>query len=247
MNNNHNSCRLCSIAIKELSVTKENDVLLKNINMKFHCGELTALIGKNGAGKTTLIRSILGQQNYSGEITFFSHEEGRLRRPVIGYVPQQLTFDKSTPVSVADFCLAGTQTKPLWLGAKKEGLIDLKKRLEIMECSHLINRRLGDLSGGELQRVMLTAALNPTPDLLILDEPVSGMDAAGLDIFYKTVLTLRDTYHTAILIVSHDLGLIRQYADKTVLLDKTVLVEGDTNKVFGSSHFSSVFGLETGK
>ena len=245
MDNAHNSCRLCSIAIKDLSVTKENDVLLKDINLEFHCGELTALIGKNGAGKTTLIRSILGQQSYSGEITFFSHEEGRLRRPVIGYVPQQLAFDKSTPISVGDFCLAGTQKKPLWLGAKKEGLTDLKKRLEIMECSHLINRRLGDLSGGELQRVMLTAALNPNPDLLILDEPVSGMDAIGLDIFYKTVLNLRDTYHTAILIVSHDLGLIRQYADKTLLLDKTVLVQGDTKTVFSSPHFVSAFGLDT--
>lgn len=241
--NNHNCCGLCSVDIKNLSVVAEGDVLLRDINTSFHCGQLTALIGKNGAGKTTLIKAILGQRSYTGEISFLSHEDGIIRRPTIGYVPQQLIFDKSTPISVADFCLAGTEKKPLWLGGKRAGLKDLKERLEVLEISHCLNKRLGDLSGGELQKVMLAAALNPTPDLLILDEPVSGVDASGLEIFYKTVTTLRDTYHTAILLVSHDLSLIRAYADTAILLDKTILAYGNTKDVFATDAFKKAFGF----
>ena len=89
---------------------------------------------------------------------------------------------------------------------------------------------------------MLLAATDPMPDLLILDEPVSGVDAIGLEKFYKTVTHLRDTYHMAILLVSHDLSLIKKYADKVVLIDKTVLCQGEIDEVFTSRQFKDSFG-----
>lgn len=135
--NSHNCCGLCRVDIKDLSVVSEKDILLENINMTLNCGQLTALVGKNGAGKTTLIRSILGERSYSGNISFMSHNDGNFKRPTIGYVPQHLFFDKSTPVSVADFCLAGVEKRPLWLGTKKDKLKNLKNRLEALECAHL--------------------------------------------------------------------------------------------------------------
>lgn len=239
---NHNNCGLCRIDIEDLSVISRKDIIIDDINLTFHCGELTAIIGKNGAGKTTLLQAILEERNHTGNIIFKKHDDTSLKKPRIGYVPQQLVFDRSTPVSVADFMLSGKSKHPLWLGADKKQLEEIKSRLNSLECGYLLNRRLGNLSGGEIQKVMLLAATDPMPDLLILDEPVSGVDMAGLDLFYKNITHLRDTYHIAIILVSHDLSLIRKYADKAVLIDKTVIAQGDIEDVFKTKAFKNAFG-----
>ena len=240
---NHNSCGLCSIEMKNISVTSGEDILLDNINLTFHCGELTALIGKNGAGKTTLLRTLLGERHYKGSISFTDHHGVVLPMPRIGYVPQHLDFDKSMPISVSDFIAAAKGGSPVWFGKQKKMQAHIREILEDMECGYLAERRLGALSGGELQRVLLALATDPVPDLLVLDEPVSGVDMAGLDLFYKRVTELRDKQHMAILLVSHDLGLIRKYADRVVLLDKTVVAQGDANKVFATDAFREAFGF----
>lgn len=239
----HNSCGLCSIQMKDINVISGEDVLLDNVNLTFHCGELTALIGKNGAGKTTLLKTLLGERHYKGKISFTDHHGTVLPVPTIGYVPQHLDFDKSMPISVMDFIAAAKGGKPVWFGKQKKMKESIRKMLEEMECGYLAERRLGALSGGELQRVLLALATDPVPDLLVLDEPVSGVDVAGLDLFYKRVTELRDQQHMAVLLVSHDLGLIRKYADKVVLLDKTVVAEGDAEEVFRTSAFREAFGF----
>lgn len=243
----HNSCGLCRVEIENVSVKSGEDVLLDNVNLEFHCGQLTALIGRNGAGKTTLLKAILGERKYTGKIYYEKHDGKEMKHPVIGYVPQQLVFDKSMPVSVADFMMATKVKRPVWLGYSKKQKENLKKRLEEMDCAHVLHRKLGALSGGELQRVLLTMAIEPMPDLLILDEPVSGVDATGLDLFYKKVTFLRNTYHIAVLLVSHDLALIRRYADKVVLLDKTVAEQGDAEDVFQTKAFQQTFGYFAGE
>lgn len=239
----HNSCGLCSIAMKNISVISGEDTLLDNVNLTFHCGELTALIGKNGAGKTTLLKTLLGERHYKGSISFTDHHGTVLPVPKIGYVPQHLDFDKSMPVSVADFIAAAKGGNAVWFGKNKKMKESIRKMLEDMECGYLADRRLGALSGGELQRVLLALATDPVPDLLVLDEPVSGVDMAGLDLFYKRIMELRDEQHMAVLLVSHDLGLIRKYADKVVLLDKTVVAEGEANDVFRTEAFKEAFGF----
>ena len=244
---NHNSCGLCSIEMKNINVTSGEDTLLENINLTFHCGELTALIGKNGAGKTTLLRTLLGERHYKGSISFTDHHGVVMPVPRIGYVPQHLDFDKSMPISVSDFIAAAKGGSPVWFGKKKKMQTHIKEILEDMECGYLAERRLGALSGGELQRVLLALATDPVPDLLVLDEPVSGVDMAGLDLFYKRVTELRDRQHMAILLVSHDLGLIRKYADRVVLLDKTVVAQGDADEVFATDAFREAFGFSFGE
>jgi len=239
----HNACGLCHIEMKDITVKKGKDILLNGVNTILHCGELTALIGKNGAGKTTLLRSLLGEYAYEGKITFHKHDNGEMKRPQIGYVPQQLIFDHSMPVSVLDFMMAAKGKRPVWLGHGKKERIAVEKRLADLECGAIIDRRLGELSGGELQKMLLAMAIDPMPDLLILDEPVSGVDALGLELFYKTVCRIRDEYHLAILLVSHDLGLIRKYADRVVLLDKCVLSEGEVEEVFQGEAFRKAFGF----
>ena len=245
--NVHNSCGLCRVEIENLSVKSGKDILLDNVNLEFHCGHLTDLIGRNGAGKTTLLKAILGEKKYTGKIHYEKHDGKEMKNIVIGYVPQQLLFDKSMPVSVADFMMATKIKKPVWLGYSKQQKQNLKNRLQEMDCGHILDRKLGDLSGGELQRVLLTMAIEPMPDLLILDEPVSGVDATGLDLFYKKVTYLRNTYHIAVLLVSHDLALIRRYADKVVLLDKTVAEQGDAEDVFQTKAFQQTFGYFAGE
>ena len=244
---NHNSCGLCSIEMKNINVTSGEDTLLENINLTFHCGELTALIGKNGAGKTTLLRTLLGERQYKGSISFTDHHGVVMPVPRIGYVPQHLDFDKSMPISVSDFIAAAKGGSPVWFGKKKKMQTHIKEILEDMECGYLAERRLGALSGGELQRVLLALATDPVPDLLVLDEPVSGVDMAELDLFYKRVTELRDKQHMAILLVSHDLGLIRKYADRVVLLDKTVVAQGDADEVFATDAFREAFGFSFGE
>ena len=240
---NHNSCGLCSIEMKDISVISGEDTLLDHVNLTFHCGELTALIGKNGAGKTTLLRTLLGERHYKGKISFTDHHGTVLPVPKIGYVPQHLDFDKSMPVSVADFIAAAKGGNAVWFGKNKKMKESIRKMLDDMECGYLADRRLGALSGGEMQRVLLALATDPVPDLLVLDEPVSGVDVAGLDLFYKRIMELRDKQHMAVLLVSHDLGLIRKYADKVVLLDKTVVAEGEADEVFKTEAFKEAFGF----
>ena len=243
----HNSCGLCRVEIENLSVKSRKDILLDNVNLEFHCGQLTALIGRNGAGKTTLLKAILGEKKYTGKIHYEKHDGKEMKNIIIGYVPQQLVFDKSMPVSVADFMMATTTKRPVWSGYKKQQKQNLMKKLQEMDCADVLNKKLGSLSGGELQRVLLTMAIDPMPDLLILDEPVSGVDATGLDLFYKKVTYLRNTYHIAVLLVSHDLALIRRYADKVVLLDKTVAEQGDAEDVFQTKAFQQTFGYFAGE
>ena len=244
---NQNSCGLCSIEMKNISVISGEDTLLDNVNLTFHCGELTALIGKNGAGKTTLLKTLLGERHYKGKISFTDHHGTVLPVPKIGYVPQHLDFDKSMPVSVADFIAAAKGGNAVWFGKNKKMKESIQKMLDDMECGYLADRRLGALSGGELQRVLLALATDPVPDLLVLDEPVSGVDVAGLDLFYKRIMELRDEQHMAVLLVSHDLGLIRKYADKVVLLDKTVVAEGEADDVFKTDAFKEAFGFQLGE
>ena len=159
-----------------------------------------------------------------------------------GYVPQHLHFDKEMPVTVEDFMAAAFTRRPVWTGVSKKTRQAVEAALDDVEAAELAQRPLGRCSGGELQRVLLALALNPAPDLLVLDEPVSGVDQNGLRMFLDTVLRLKETHHMAILLVSHDLHLVREYADHVVLLDKTVLAQGSAESVFQTEQFDAVFG-----
>ncbi len=236
-----NGCGLCKILINNLSVKKGADVLLSDVSFELHCGELTAVIGVNGAGKTTLVKSILGEIRHEGSVSFESHHGEKINKVTIGYVPQHLHFDRSAPVSVEDFLLASRTNTPVFLGRKKTLLSEIDEALENVGCLDLKKRKLGELSGGELQRVMLVNALYPLPELLVLDEPVSGVDAKGSEIFYESILNLKKNYHMAIAMVSHDLGIVKEYADNVVLMNKTVLKTGSAKEVFESPEFKNSF------
>lgn len=174
--------RLCCTKIENFGVKAGRLVIFEDVNIHVHCGQLTAIIGPNGAGKSTLLKAILGEIPHTGKLKYTDAKGKHTGNPVIGYVPQYLKFDVSAPITVQDLFAACLSQRPVWL-------LPVKNRQEIIRClsrvraAELIDRRLGALSGGELQRVLVALALNPMPDLLLLDEPVSGVDQNGLEIF----------------------------------------------------------------
>ena len=169
----------CCLRVENLSVRIGSDPILQDINLHVHCGELVALIGPNGAGKSTFLKAILGQREYEGVIAF-SEPGQRSKKPRIGYVPQSPAFDPSDPVSVADLFACCMSKRPAFLGLGKAMRQKVLECLERVHGEDLIDKRVGTLSGGELQRILLALALEPMPNILILDEPLSGVDVEGM-------------------------------------------------------------------
>ena len=241
----HSACRLCRVAVNGLTVTAQGDALLSDVSVHIHCGQLTALVGPNGAGKTTFIRALLSQVPYRGVIEHQDAHGKHFGAIRTGYVPQHFPFDKQMPLTVCDLMASAMSARPVWLGVGKQVRERARETLAIARADSLIDRQLGRLSGGELQRVLLALALYPLPDLLILDEPVSGVDQNGLSLFLDVVTELTRTHHLAILLVSHDWAVVQKYADHVILLDKKVLAEGSAREVFESAAFREVFPVSS--
>ena len=230
----------CCLRVQEMSVKIGNEHILQNVNMHVHCGELVALIGPNGAGKSTFLKAVLGQRDYDGVIAFSSPGE-RSRRPRIGYVPQSPAFDAGDPVTVADLFACCMSKRPAFLGLSKAMKEKVSECLARVHGEDLIDKRVGTLSGGELQRVLLALALEPLPNILILDEPLSGVDVEGMDALMEMLDEIRKTYDLSILMTTHDFSVLDKYADQVVLLDKTILAQGTAKEVMGSDAFCRVF------
>ena len=235
-------CDLCHIDLDRISVRRGGQTLLQDVSMHIHCGQLTVLIGQNGAGKTTLIKALLGQLPHSGTIRHVDSRGLDIPHLRTGYVPQVLQFDRAMPLTVEDYLAAALSKRPVWTGVGSKTRARVAQALADVDAAELAPRPLGRCSGGELQRVLLALALVPAPDLLVLDEPVSGIDRNGLKMFLETLMDLRATRHMALLLVSHDLRFVREYADHVVLLEKNVLSQGTPGEVFASPEFAAVFG-----
>ena len=235
------ACGLHCIKINNIGVKFGKEVILKDINIHVHCGELTIIIGRNGAGKTTLLKAILGEIEHTGNISFIDKKDNIARKIKIGYVPQKINIEKHMPTTVYDMFASCTSNVPVFLKKDKKIYEDIKKHLKAFGADNLIDKSIGDLSGGELQRVLIAIATKPTPNLLILDEPVSGIDKNGTKDFYEIINKLKTEYDMSIILVSHDLDLARKYADKIILLDKEIIKSGKTEEVFESKEFKERF------
>lgn len=236
----------CCLRIQDLCVRIGTDTILEGVNLHAHCGEMIALIGPNGAGKSTLLKAILGQQEYSGIISF-SVPGQRNRKPKIGYVPQSPTFDSGDPVTVSDLFSCCMSKRPAFLGLSKTMR---KKVLECLERVHgeeLIDKRVGTLSGGELQRVLLALALEPLPNILILDEPLSGVDVEGMETLMDMLDEIRQVYDLSILMTTHDFSMLDTYADQVVLIDHRIITQGTPAEVLNSEDFRRVFHRKGGR
>jgi zinc transport system ATP-binding protein len=167
-------------------------------------------------------------------------------RPNIGYVPQFLDFDRGTPITVLDFLSLKDQRKPLWLGHQQKMKAAAMESLQWAGATNLINRPLGKLSGGETQRALLAFALLGRPDIILLDEPVSGVDAAGEEIFAELLRKLQADRHFTVVLVSHDLSVVTQHADRVICLNKTVRCVGRTIEVLTPENLARLYGPHVG-
>ncbi len=235
-------CGLHCIKMNDIGVRIGRETIIEHINLHIHCGKLTVIIGRNGAGKSTLIKAILGEIRHTGSIEFRDMRDKSIQDLRVGYVPQHLNFEKNTPTSVYDMFASYISNVPVFLRKTKMLKESISQSLEMFQAQELIDRQLGDLSGGELQRVLLSIACDPVPNLLLLDEPVSGIDRNGIELFYEHINSLKKRCDLAIILVSHDLDYVQKYADNVILLDRTVLEEGSPAQVFASGKFHEVFG-----
>ena len=236
------ACGLHCTKINNIGVKFGNEEILKNVSIHIHCGELTVIIGRNGAGKSTLLKAILGEVEHTGNITFVDQKDNVAKKIKIGYVPQSINVEKHMPTTIYDLFASCITHVPVFLRKDKKVYEEIKEQLKIFGAENLIDKSIGDLSGGELQRVLIAIATKPTPNLLILDEPVSGIDRNGIKEFYNIINKLKTEYDMSIILVSHDLDLAKRYADKVILLDKEVIKEGTPEEVFNSLEFKNRFG-----
>lgn len=234
----------CCLKIENLSVKIGGETILKEINLHIHCGQLLALIGPNGAGKSTLIRAILGQREYTGTITF--QTGGRRQKLRIGYVPQSPAFDRADPVSVLDLFLCCMEKRPVFLPVTKKTRAKVAACLARVHAESLIDKRVGALSGGELQRVLLALALEPMPNMLILDEPLSGVDVEGMELLMDMLDEIRSRYDLSILMTTHDFSMLASHVDQVVLLQRSVLRRGTPMDVLSSDEFAQAFHMKGG-
>ena len=236
----------CCLKVTDLGVNFGHEEVLRNVSFHLHCGEIVALIGPNGAGKSSLFRTILGQIPHTGTIEF-QRAGGGKSRPLIGYVPQSPVFDRGDPVSVYDFFSAAISRYPVFLPATRAMRSRVGACLSRVHGESLMDRRMGALSGGELQRVLLAQALEPLPQILVLDEPLSGVDIDGEKQLLDMLDEIRTSYDLSILLSTHDFATLDQFADKVILLKNEVLRVGPPDEVLSSPEFQDVFHLNLGK
>ncbi|MDX9786716.1 MAG: metal ABC transporter ATP-binding protein [Desulfobacterales bacterium] len=233
-----------AIRFEDVTVSRGNVSILDGVSATVPLGGCTAIVGPNGAGKTTLLLALLGEIPYKGRIFTACNVSGGCSR--IGYVPQRLTFDRGMPLTVAEFLVLGIQKKPLWFGIRRELKSIAMETLSSVKAAHLAERRLGALSGGEMQRVLLALALQQTPELLVLDEPASGVDFQGEHVFCELLDGLRKSRGFTQLMVSHDLATVTHHATHVICLNRKVAAEGPPRETLTNANLTAIFGMHMG-
>lgn len=199
------------LEITDLTLHPGPKALLTNFSLTVSRGTLHAIVGPNGAGKTTLLAAILGLVPFEGRIA--AHWTGRGR---IAYVPQQFHVDRTLPVTVADFLALTRQQRPVCLGVSASTRKRVSLLLDRVGLPGFEDRPLSVLSGGELRRALLANALDPLPELLILDEPLGGLDEAGAKWLDETLVSLKGEVTT--LMVSHASDQVQRIADRVTTI-----------------------------
>ncbi len=216
------------VAALGVTVRTRQRSVLEGVNLAVHRGEIVTLIGLNGAGKSTLVRVLLGILRPTG---------GEVRRTAglrIGYSPQQVHREAVLPMTVRRFLTLGL---PVSRGR-------LEAVLSEVGAGAILDHPLSDISGGELHRTLLARALLRKPELLVLDEPLAGVDVAGQSALYRLIARIRDRYGCGVLLVSHDLHLVMEATDTVVCLNRHVCCTGAPRAITRHPEFVSLFGRD---
>ncbi|TCS64098.1 zinc ABC transporter ATP-binding protein ZnuC [Varunaivibrio sulfuroxidans] len=226
-NPNHKTSLL--IEADNVSVSFAGRPALNHVHCRVERGQIVTLIGPNGSGKTTLVRVLLGLQVPDSGRVF------RRKGLKIGYMPQQLRLDPTLPMTVARFLALGVPRARLGDGVRRAALVEVG-------ASHVFDSALHDISGGEMQRVMLARALLREPDVLVLDEPVQGVDINGQADLYRLIGSIRDRRGCSVVMVSHDLHMVMAETDQVICLNQHVCCAGHPEQVSRHPDFVALFG-----
>ena len=224
-----------SISINRLGLQYDNNVILEDISLELGSGECHVIMGPNGGGKTSLLRSVLGLTPFSGDIDIHWP-----KKPSIGYVPQKATFEASLPLTVMDFVLLNQSRVPLFWRRKSKQLQMALAQLDRVGMATRSDRRMGQLSGGEQQRVLFAQALLDNPSLLVLDEPTTGMDEQGVRYLESLIRECVDEGRT-ILAVHHDVTAVRRLEANVHVVNRGLVDSGAHQEVLHPSKIESLF------
>lgn len=222
------------LTVRHLSVSFGDVEIFKGVGFDLHRGEALAIVGPNGAGKTVLLRAMLGFLPYQGEVTWASGIKK-------GYIPQKIAVDSQFPVSVLDFFKFKTDSyQRVEEALRSVGIVGDAQHLK----HHVLSKPLGTLSGGQFQRVMIAWAIVDQPDILLFDEPTSGIDIGGEETIYNLLHRLQTKNHLAIILISHDLNIVYKYAGKVMCLNKEMICYGEPHSVLDPTSLSQLYGGE---
>ncbi|MCR4322705.1 MAG: metal ABC transporter ATP-binding protein [Candidatus Azambacteria bacterium] len=223
------------LEVKNVSVKVGREKVVDDVSFSIKKGENVAIIGPNGSGKTTLLRALLGSVRYQGEVIW--HE-----KPIIGYVPQKFDFDKTVPFTVEEFFLVySRKSKGFWFPSHS-ALKEIRKCLSYVKAEHLIKKNLGEISHGELQRVLIAQAVFERPNILLLDEPTASVDVEGERTIYYLVREMVKDFSLTSIIISHDLHVVHDFADRVICLNRKMLCEGTPRAVLNKENLGELYG-----
>ena len=213
------------VKLENASVEKNKKILVKHISLEVKQGEIVTLIGPNGSGKTTTAKMALGiNKNFEGSVQRYTNH--------IGYVPQKVMIDWTLPIRVNDFMQLTSKIFPE----------EVNEALSFTGVDHLKNKNLNELSGGEFQRVLIARAIAKKPELLVLDEPVQGVDFKGEISLYELIRSISEKTNCGILLISHDLHVVMSSTDYVVCLNGHVCCSGTPQSVAKNNKYQELFG-----
>jgi ABC-type Mn2+/Zn2+ transport system ATPase subunit len=232
------------LAVRDLRVLRGGRPVLDKITVEITRGQITAVVGLNGSGKSTFLRTLLGEFPHTGAIEFrCGHDHSKPRPEHVGYVPQRLQFEPRTPLTVKDLLGLALMRRPIFLGVPNRVLDRVRPLLKRVGVGDLLDVPVEGLSGGQLQRILLALALDPNPELLLLDEPAAGVDFKDQKRFYELIGELNRETGVTVVLVSHDLTMVNRLASHVVCLkDGFVASQGPPLTVLTPAAVAVTFG-----
>ena len=213
--------------------------ILEELSFTIESGKLVAIIGPNGAGKSTLLRLLMGfEEPTRGDIILFN-QSPKEARTGIGYVPQRFQFDRSIPMTVLEFLLRSAEVNGVPT-VRRDAMI--AQRMEQVGMQTLGSRQLGQLSGGEMQRMMIARALLTEKQLLLFDEPTTGVDIEGQDTIYELIQRIHAETQSTCIIISHELDVVFRYAEQVLCLNKRLLCQGIPSETLTKHRLEEMYG-----
>ena len=222
------------VSCKNITHKKGEQLILNDINLNIYRGDVITIIGPNGGGKTTLAKIVIGVEKQDSGIVTLSKDIK------IGYMRQKINFNPLIPITVKKFLLLACNATNCW--TEQVQAIITRNKIDI-----ILNKQLHNLSGGELQRVMLSVALLKDPDLLVLDEPTQALDINGQNEFYSFMEEIKKNEHKTMVIISHDLHTVMKATDKVICLNKVICCSGVPENVTKKTAYKTLFSTEKEK